>query len=289
MPHADIGGLRLFYQQTGQGPDVVLVHAVTGNLAVWMLTGLSESLGQNFRVTSYDLRGHGHSDVPAIGYTSADMAEDFRQLHRKLGLRPAFLVGHSFGGVVALHTASLYPDLVAGVIVADSYFPGLREIEPNIAQANIWTDLRTTFESASVELPAEVDLSDLFRVVAKLTPGQSEQLDAKLGPFSRGWLRQLPRLANTICGKEVFEVAGFDAARIAAVRQPVVALYDEHSPFHATCRYLEQQLPNCTVEIIPGAKHLALVQNPAAFADAVSRHLRRMASECISSPSSSKT
>ena len=289
MPHADTGGLRLFYQQTGQGPDVVLIHAVTSNLAVWMLTGLAESLGQDFRVTSYDFRGHGHSDVPATGYTSADMAEDFRRLHTKLGLQPAFLIGHSIGGVVASHAASLFPDLVAGAIVSDSYFPGLHDIEPNVAQANIWTDLRETFESAGVELPTEVDLSDLFRVVAKLTPEQSECLDTKLGPFSRGWLRQLPRLANTTCGKDVFKVAGLDAPRIASVHQPVVALYDEHSPFHATCRYLEQHLPNCAVEIIPGAKHLALVQNPAAFADAVSRHLRRMASECISSPSFSKT
>ena len=56
----------------------------------------------------------------------------------------------------------------------------------------------------------------------------------------------------------------------------MVALYDEHSPFMATCRYLKENLPSCTVEIVPGARHLGPVQNPTAFVELVRKHLARM-------------
>ena len=82
MPDVVVNGTRLFYQQSGTGPDVVLIHAVTSNQAVWVFTGLADALASDgYRVTTYDLRGHGASERPPTGYTSADMAADFRELH----------------------------------------------------------------------------------------------------------------------------------------------------------------------------------------------------------------
>src|SRR5262245_15986059 len=112
MPMIHLNGLRFHYQQRGKGPDVVLIHAVTSNLSVWLFSNLIDELADEFRVTAYDLRGHGASDAPASNYTSADMAEDLRELHSALKLQPALLVGHSFGGVVAMHAAVLYPAIV---------------------------------------------------------------------------------------------------------------------------------------------------------------------------------
>ncbi len=152
MPEVEVNGTRLYYQQSGQGPDVVLMHAVTSNQAVWMFTGLVDSLAADFRVTSYALRGHGASDRPPTGYTSAAMAEDFRQLHAALEIEPAYLVGHSFGGVVAMHAALIAPESVAGVVLSDSFFPGLKHVEPNFGKMNIWVDLRETFRKVGVDL-----------------------------------------------------------------------------------------------------------------------------------------
>lgn len=286
MPEVEVNGTRLYYQQFGDGPDVVLVHAVTSNQAVWQFTGLVDVLAAHFRVTTYDLRGHGFSDRPPTGYTSAVMAEDFRRLHAALGLGPAVLVGHSFGGVTALHAAITAPESVAGVVLSDSFFPGLRQFEPNFGRMNIWADLRETFGKVGVELGETVDFSRLFRSAAELAPEQMRALETIYGAFGRGWLRQLPRLAETTCGDEVLAEAGLTAERIASISQPVVALYDEFSPFLATCRWLERHLPRCVAEIIPAAKHLALVENTPAFTDAVSRHLRRLAGTTNPEPAS---
>lgn len=288
MPEVEVNGTRLYYQQAGEGPDVVLVHAVTSNQAVWVFSGLVEALATDFRVTAYDLRGHGVSARPATGYTSAVMAEDFRQLHAALGLAPAYLVGHSFGGVVSMHAAALTPECVAGVLLSDSFFPGLKHVEPNFGRMSIWTEVRDTFAKVGVELGETVDFARLFRETASLNAEQMKALEDIYGAFGRGWLRQLPRLAETTCGEEVLSEAGLTATVLAGIVQPVVALYDEFSPFLATCRWLEQHLTRCTAEIIPAAKHLAMLDNTAGFTEAVKRHLTRLAAShpCTSSPSS---
>jgi 3-oxoadipate enol-lactonase len=276
MPEVEVNGSRLFYQQSGNGPDVVLIHAVTSNQAVWVFTGLVDALSANFRVTSYDMRGHGFSARPPAGYTSADMAEDFRAIHEALHLNPAVIVGHSYGGVVGIHAAISTSERVLGVILSDSFFPGLRHIEPNFGKANVWMDLKETFQTINVDIGPVVDFARLFRAAAELTAQQMRSLEETVGVLGRGWLRQLPRLAETTCGEDVLAEAGLTAERIAGVSQPVVALYDEYSPFHATCTWLEENLPACTVEIIPAAKHLAVVENTEAFTKAVQRHLRRI-------------
>ncbi len=277
MPEVEVNGTRLFYQQAGEGPDVVMVHAVTSNQAVWVLSGLPDALATDFRVTTYDMRGHGASARPPRGYTSAVMAEDFRQLHAALGLKPALLVGHSFGGVVSMHAAAFAPECVAGVLLSDSFFPGLKHIEPNFGKMTIWNDLRETFAQVGVELGDTVDFARLFRETAALAPDKLKQLEDIYGVFGRGWLRQLPKLAETTCGEEVLTEAGLTAEVLAGISRPVVALYDEFSPFLATSRWLEQHLPRCVAEIIPAAKHLAMFDNTAGFTEAVQRHLKRLA------------
>jgi pimeloyl-ACP methyl ester carboxylesterase len=292
MPEAMVNGTRLYYQQSGDGPYVVLIHAVTSNQAIWVFTGLVDAVASaGFRVTTYDLRGHGASECAPTGYASADMAADLRGLLDALDLTSVFVVGHSFGGVVGVHTAILHPDRVNGVILSDSYFPGLRHVEPNFGRSNVWVELRETFRKVGVELSESVDFAGLFRSASELSPDQVRTLEAHVGPIGRGWLRQLPYLAETTCGNDVLAEAGLTAERIRSLSCPVVALYDEFSPFLATCRWLADNVPNCEAEIIPAAKHLAVVENTAGFTHAVLRHLKRMAGaatgrQCISRPSS---
>jgi len=273
-----IHGARFHYQQMGQGPAVVLVHAVTSNLAIWLFSNLIGTLARDFHVTAYDLRGHGLSDVTPTGYTSAEMAADLAALHEALGLDRAYLVGHSFGAVVATHAAVLYPEWVQGLILADAYFPGLAAVEPNLPRAHVWVDLRQAFGQAGIDLGGNVDFATLFRAVAALTAEQMQTIRETMGPSSARWLAGLPRLAGTTCGTDVFAIAGLTADRIVSLRQPVVALYDEQSPFLATCGYLQEHLCDCSVDIVPGARHLAPIQNPAAFVELVQKHLTALQS-----------
>jgi pimeloyl-ACP methyl ester carboxylesterase len=273
MPYLSANNVCLHYQQFGEGPDVVLLHALTSNLAVWLGTPLVFALAEHYRVTLYDLRGHGQSEVTPSGYTSADLAADLHGLLQTLGLERAALVGHSYGGVIAMHTAALFPGRVSAVILSDSYFPGLAHLEPNLSAQPVWQNVRRLLGLVGVALPDEVDFTRLFQAAAELRADQLATLRGEMGAVGTRWLQQLPRLAPTACGREAFLPAGLDAGLLRSVTQPVVALYDEYTPFGATRDYLGKELANVTVETVPGARHLALLESATAFADLVQKHL----------------
>lgn len=279
MPKLNVDGLNFQYTQSGSGPDVVLVHAFTANSAVWMFINIIETLAADFRVTVYDLRGHGNSDVPATGYTSADMARDFQKLHAALELGPAYVVGHSFGGVVGMHAAVEYPELVRGVVLSDTYFPGLAHIEPNMAEALVWQDVRETLRAVGEELSERVNFRQLFDIMGRLNPEQMQTIKDRMGAPGARWLAQLGQLRETSAAEDTFETAGLTEERLRSIEQPVVALYDEHSPFKATCQFLEHELPHCTVDVVPGANHLAPLQSSQDFVRLVQKHLLAMEAE----------
>jgi len=277
MPYLTSNQVRLHYQQFGEGPDVVLIHALTSNLALWLGTPLVYALAEQFRVTLYDLRGHGQSEVALAGYTSAHMAADLDGLLRTLKIERAFLVGHSFGGVVGMHAAALYPDRVAAVILSDPFFPGLAHLEPNLGAQPVWQNLKRMFGRAGVDLGDAIDFTRLFHAAAALTAGQLQTLKAEVGAVGARWLVQIPRLAPTTCGREAFEPAGLTADLLQRITQPVVALYDEYTPFRATREYLRDLLPNIEVATVPGARHLALLESTTAFVELVQSHLTTLA------------
>jgi 3-oxoadipate enol-lactonase len=276
MPYLNSNGVRLHYQQFGDGPDVVLIHALTSNLAVWLGTPLVYALAERYRVTLYDLRGHGQSEITPAGYTSADMSHDLNGLLENLAIERPILVGHSFGGVIAMHHAALFPGRVSAVILSDSYFPDLAHLEPDIGAQPVWQNVRRMFDRVGVPLPDEVDFTQLFHAAAEITPEQMQVLKGEVGAVGARWLAQLPRLAPTACGREAFQAAGLDAKLLRTVSQPVVALYDEYTPFRATRDFLTKQLPRVTVETVPGARHLALLESATAFVELVRKHLAEL-------------
>ena len=282
MPTCEVNGLRLHYQQSGAGPDVALIHGVTGDLSIWFLCRAMQDLGAR-RVTAYDLRGHGYSDAPPAGYTSADHAADLLALLDALGIGRAQLVGHSFGAVIALHAAALAPGRVVSVVLSDPYFPALRHLE-DASRWGHWQNFRQEARTAGVELSDEhwYDLGQFFDQVLHLDGTALLRFRRAVGlpGFNR-----LLRLGRTTCGADTKAVAGLTAERIAGVGHPVLALYGESSPFLATADYLRDHLPRCRVALVPGAKHRAPEENPEAFVRLAREFLDETAQDTTPGPS----
>src|SRR5688500_4312892 len=102
-----------------------MVHGLGADLSFWFLAGLPV-LSRMFRVTAYDLRGHGHSEMPRTGYSTADMAADLGGLLDHLGLERPHVVAHSFGAAVALHLAARDPERLRSLVLADPAIPLLQ-------------------------------------------------------------------------------------------------------------------------------------------------------------------
>ena len=275
MPRLDVNGVKLHYQQAGHGPDVVLIHGVTGDLSIWFLCRAMTELAESNRVTAYDLRGHGYSDVPLTGYTSADHAADLLGFMDKIGARTVRLVGHSFGAVIAAHAAAIEPDRVEAIALSDPYFPALRHLE-DASKWGHWQSFRSEAEEAGVTLSDEFwyDLDKFFDQVIHLDADRMRRFRHAVGLPA---MNRLLRLGRTTCGLDTKAPAGLTEDLIRGITAPALALYGEGSPFLATMHYLTEQLPNCRASLIAGAKHRAPEENPEGFVATVKSFLDSLA------------
>ena len=96
-----VAGAKVHYRQTGSGPDVILLHGASGNLREWEF-GIRAALDGRYRVTAFDRPGHGYSDPIAKNDHLDANAAHLRASVAQLGIKDFILVGHSYGGSVAL-------------------------------------------------------------------------------------------------------------------------------------------------------------------------------------------
>jgi pimeloyl-ACP methyl ester carboxylesterase len=256
-------GLSLHYQQVGDGPDVVMVHGITGNLAVWHLQ-IVPALSDRFRVLTYDLRGHGYSGTPPSGYTPDDMADDLLGLLDGLDLERPALVGHSYGADVTLYFAARHPDRVSQVVAIEPALPALEDLRAHDGWAG-WRYWVAALERAGHQVPPErrTDLRYLIHATIDL-------------PKQWGPLQGLPRnpkpllrlLEQTTLPEDYRHVGSLTLDRIAQVDTPVVLMCAEHSAFRDTFEYLSEHLAEVQPILLPQTEwgHFGPLEQPEVVA-----------------------
>lgn len=116
--------IHLNFVREGQGPVVVLSHALGCDLHMW--DGVAPLLARDFTVLRYDHRNHGRSDVVADALSMQTLAQDAAELiAREAGGSPVHFVGLSMGGMTAQALALSHPQLLRSVVIANSagYYP----------------------------------------------------------------------------------------------------------------------------------------------------------------------
>ena len=113
-----IHGYRRAFRIAGSGPALLLIHGVGDNSLAW--EPVHAKLAQRFTVIAPDLLGHGESDKPRADYSLAAFANGMRDLLAALGIDRVTVVGHSFGGGVAMQFAYQYPQLVERIMLVSA-------------------------------------------------------------------------------------------------------------------------------------------------------------------------
>jgi pimeloyl-ACP methyl ester carboxylesterase len=112
-----VDGVRLHILQEGTGPDIVLIHGASGNMRDFTLD-LVGRLSDRYRVTVVDRPGLGHSDrLDRDGATIFEQADILVRAVRDLGVERPLVLGHSYGGAVALAWATRHPEAVSGLVL----------------------------------------------------------------------------------------------------------------------------------------------------------------------------
>lgn len=111
----DVPGARLHVVERGNGPAVLLVHGLSGQLANFDY-GMIEPLSRDFRVIAVDRPGAGYSTrQPGAAADLRAQADTLAALIDQLGLHKPLVVGHSLGGAISLALATYHPDRVGGL------------------------------------------------------------------------------------------------------------------------------------------------------------------------------
>ncbi|MET1037075.1 MAG: alpha/beta fold hydrolase [Aeromicrobium sp.] len=124
-----VHGYRRAFRVSGSGPALLLLHGLGCDSATWV--DVIPALSEQYTVIAPDLLGHGESDKPDADYSLGGYANGMRDLLTVLGIDKVTVVGHSFGGGVAMQFAYQFPDRTERVVLVSTGGLG-REVSPLI-------------------------------------------------------------------------------------------------------------------------------------------------------------
>lgn len=279
MPALMVNNAKLNYTQVsykgeGEAQDLVMVHGLAANMAFW-LHDYAHHFAKRFRVTLFDLRGHGRSEITQVGYTPQGIGSDIKALMDALEIEQAHIIAHSFGGVGALNLVQAHSDSVKSLILADTQITRGRQIAQNM-QSETAEALQKTFAEYGIMLKGSDPFFGyhLITEVARLRM-REEEIPEAIRPWikrlfdgnsQRAAKRWLDLVDNT---DAMVEFKSDDTIRAQHnhkyAKVPVLGVYGEVSHSMATAQYLSGWLPRAEWMGIRGAGHFF----PKAYGDSV--------------------
>ncbi|MFX1589885.1 MAG: alpha/beta fold hydrolase [Promethearchaeota archaeon] len=118
MPKEKVNNIEMYYEITGKGDSLLLIHGLGSSTRDW--EEQVPVFSQKFQVITIDLRGHGKTDKPKGPYSMEMFAKDIANLLNKLGINSTHILGISLGGGIAFQFAVDYPEMVNSLIIVNA-------------------------------------------------------------------------------------------------------------------------------------------------------------------------
>lgn len=232
---------------------MVLVHGFPFNSEMWR--GQVKMLQEkNLRVITYDIRGHGQSDVGDGQYTIELFVDDLLALLDHLKIAKTMLCGFSMGGYIALRAIERNPDRFSALVLCDTMSPSDSN-EAKIRRANSVKLIK----SEGVERFAEGFLKAVFA---------QQTFDAKPNIVDEIRRTITSNSPLGICGALLAMAGRSDTTgALSKIRVPAFIMVGEHdavTPPNAA-RDMRDKIPNSKLRLIENAAHMSNLENPNMF------------------------
>jgi pimeloyl-ACP methyl ester carboxylesterase len=265
-PYARLGPVdapvKLYYEDAGSGSSVLLIHGFGASTYTWR--HIAPELARTHRVVAVDLKGFGQSDKPFDSrYSVFDQAELLAQLIEEKDLHHLTLVGHSFGGGVALMLAleanQRLKGRIAKLVLLDSIaYPQEIPVFFRLLDVPLVSQLGVRMVPPTVQ--TRVALRIAYLDDSKIDPEEVETYAAPLK--TAAGKHAMIHSARQIMPDGIAELSG----RYKTIQLPTLIVWCDHDrivPFEVGLK-LRRTLPNSTLKLVEGCGHMPQEEQPAA-------------------------
>jgi pimeloyl-ACP methyl ester carboxylesterase len=253
MGIVDAGGVRLYVEQAGDGDDVLFISGLADEGACWadQVAGLAD----RWRVTTFDNRGVGRSDVPDGEYRIRDFAADTVALLDTLSISRAHVVGSSMGGAIAQELALAHPQRVRSLVLNGTYCRGDHFFD-EVIRSWQWSARK------SDTLREFLNIVNLWCFSPRIyNEGIME-----------GWLAQAeasphPQTVDAFCRSADALLAHDTSDRVGAITMPTLVTVGELDLClpERFSRELVARIPNAQLRVVADQGHQPFQEGPAEY------------------------
>lgn len=262
MPETTLGGWKLFYDEQGSGPPILLIHGLLMDHT--MFAPQVEALKDSYCVITPDLRGHGESEKRAEDHTQWDLTSDQLALCDQLGIDRAVFGGVSQGGFQSLRAALKHPDRVAALILIDT-------------QAGAEDSVKAPMYEAFAEVVKADGWNDEILSTATVSLFGSSASDQLKRHWMDKWLAQptyaAPETLRAVTRRDDI------TARLGEISAPALVIHGEEDVAieMEKAEALADGLSNLIEFVkIPNAGHSSTLEQPELVNEAIERFLAKV-------------
>ncbi len=252
MPYVERDGVRIYFEDEGRGPAILLTHGYSATLRMW--DPQVSALKDRFRFLRWDLRGHGMSDSPEdpAQYSHVATVGDMVAVLDEAGIERAIVGGLSLGGYMSLEFQLAHPNRVRALVLCDTG-PGYKKESARASWNRYAENFARMYEDQGL---------DALGNSAEVCVARHRGADG-LARAARGILVQ--RDSRVIAG-------------LPAIRVPVLLVVGgDDKPFLTGMRYMAKKIPGSVHAVIEGAGHAPNLEKPEQFNAILARFLSGLA------------
>ena len=261
MPYATTDdGVRLYFEETGTGHPVILVHEFAGDLRSYELQ--MRHFGKRYRTIAFNARGFPPSDVPehVYSYSQARAADDILAVLDHIGRRQAHIIGLSMGGFATLHFGLRHPQRALSLCIGGCGYgaePDKRDTfraEADVIASMIRTEGMSAFAERYAYGPTRVQFENKdSRGHAEFKRMLSEHSPVGSANTQQGVQKERPSLYTLI----------EDMRRINV--PTLIITGDEDWPCLSPGILMKQSIPTAALAVIPNAGHAINIEEPNEY------------------------